>query len=278
MPDKLIIDTDIGTDVDDAIALTYAIRSGIDIPLITTVHGNTTIRARIARKLVSLLGKDIPVVAGAEKPLKQPYIYWTGREGDGFLESSDADDIPTNSIDALVECIDTNRNKVSIACIAPLTNIATTFVHYPELTKYVNHLYLMGNALHCGSSFHLNYRAHNFKVDPEAADIVMGLGIPTTLVTTEICKRNFLTPDDIGQLAATSDTALTYIAQAAVSWMTWINYPVTYLYDPLVVHHHIDRTITTQQQYGSVSITTDVHNSFKEHVMATLRLRGGNTT
>ena len=76
MPDKLIIDTDIGTDVDDAIALTYAIRSGIDIPLITTVHGNTTIRARIARKLVSLLGKDIPVVAGAEKPLKQP-----GQEG-----------------------------------------------------------------------------------------------------------------------------------------------------------------------------------------------------
>ena len=67
---KLIIDTDIGTDIDDAIALVYAVRSGYDIPLITTVHGNTIRRALIAQKLASLLGADIPIAAGEKKPLK----------------------------------------------------------------------------------------------------------------------------------------------------------------------------------------------------------------
>ena len=82
---KLIIDTDIGTDIDDALALVYAVRSGYNIPLITTVHGDTVRRAHIAKKLTHLLGADILVAAGEQKPLKQHHLYWYGDEGEGFI-------------------------------------------------------------------------------------------------------------------------------------------------------------------------------------------------
>ena len=60
----LIIDTDIGTDIDDALALAFALKLGLDLKLITTVHGDTLLRAKIAKKLTQLLGADIPVAAG----------------------------------------------------------------------------------------------------------------------------------------------------------------------------------------------------------------------
>ena len=98
----LIIDTDIGSDIDDAIAVSYAIRSGMDIKLITTVHGDTAKRAMIARKLSILLGANIPVAAGEEKPIRQGHIYWYGDEGGGFIESENDNAIRKDGVDALI--------------------------------------------------------------------------------------------------------------------------------------------------------------------------------
>ena len=62
----IILDTDIGTDVDDALALALAVRSPeIDILAVTTVGVDACLRGRIARKLLRVLGRDeIPVAAG----------------------------------------------------------------------------------------------------------------------------------------------------------------------------------------------------------------------
>jgi inosine-uridine nucleoside N-ribohydrolase len=64
----IILDTDIGTDVDDALALTLAVRSPeIDILAVTTVGVDVHLRGRIARKLLRVLGRDeIPVAAGCD--------------------------------------------------------------------------------------------------------------------------------------------------------------------------------------------------------------------
>src|SRR3989338_1250017 len=100
---KLIIDTDIGTDIDDALALVYAVRSGYNIPLITTVHGDTVRRAHIAKKLTRLLGTDIPVAAGEQKPLKQHHLYWYGDEGSDLLASGEKFDVRHDGVESLVD-------------------------------------------------------------------------------------------------------------------------------------------------------------------------------
>jgi len=58
-PIKLILDTNIGTDIDDAIALALAMRSPeLDLIGVTTVNSDTALRARIARKLIQLEGRQ----------------------------------------------------------------------------------------------------------------------------------------------------------------------------------------------------------------------------
>ncbi|MCC7208417.1 MAG: nucleoside hydrolase, partial [Anaerolineae bacterium] len=71
---RIILDTDIGTDVDDAIALSLAALSPeLRIEGVTTVHADAALRARIARRILDLAGRaDIPVVAGASQPLQMP--------------------------------------------------------------------------------------------------------------------------------------------------------------------------------------------------------------
>ena len=65
---KLILDTDIGTDVDDALALAFALRHPeLDLRAVTTVSGDTVRRARIAKKLLLLAGRDDIEVAAGER-------------------------------------------------------------------------------------------------------------------------------------------------------------------------------------------------------------------
>ncbi len=69
-PIKLILDTDIGTDIDDAIALALAMLSPeLDLIGVTTVNSDTALRARIARKLIQLEGRQVPVARGIGPPL-----------------------------------------------------------------------------------------------------------------------------------------------------------------------------------------------------------------
>jgi purine nucleosidase len=66
-PEKVIIDTDIGDDIDDAFALALALHSPeLQILGVTTTFGDTELRAKLARRLLDAAGRqDIPVFAGA---------------------------------------------------------------------------------------------------------------------------------------------------------------------------------------------------------------------
>jgi purine nucleosidase len=72
---RIILDTDIGTDVDDAVARTLAAASPeLQIEGVTTVHAHPPFLAGIARKLQALLAREmVEVIAGASHPLKMPH-------------------------------------------------------------------------------------------------------------------------------------------------------------------------------------------------------------
>ena len=253
----LIIDTDIGTDIDDALALAYAIKSGIEIKLITTVHGPVETRAHLAKTLTLDLGQDIPVAIGEREPIKQRHIFETGIEDHDYIKQHA---LLPDAIDALAQTILENKG-IEIASIGPLTNIAKAFNKYPELTQHVNHIYMMGHAHLADNTYFPNFRAHNFKVDPEAVDIVLSTSMPKTIITTPVCKKNYLTKDELNSLHG--NPSFEYIRTTAFEWLDYIRYDVACLYDPLVIHHHLDQTITEKRTYGNTAITIDVGN-FKE--------------
>lgn len=264
---SLIIDTDIGSDVDDAFALAYALKSGIDLKLITTVHGPTKARANIAKKITQLLGKEVPVASGESAPIKQQTIFLTGEE-ERQLEPGEEYEVLDNAVEVLADTITANRYNIEIAAIGPLTNIARVFEKYPKLPSYLNRIYVMGNAILTSDKFYLNYRAHNLKVDPEAADIVFGAKVPITLVTTEVCKKNYLTKEELQKFQG--NALLDYLHNSAQHWLNFIKYEQVYLYDPLVIHHYLNSKVTEKTNYGNVEITTDVAVLFKDKLLEVL--------
>ena len=84
---KFLLDTDIGSDVDDAFALLALLKLVPERLIgVTTAYGCAELRAKIAKKLIETTGHNIPVVAGESSPLSSPQpIHLTGREGFGVL-------------------------------------------------------------------------------------------------------------------------------------------------------------------------------------------------
>src|SRR5277367_515098 len=79
MPTKILLDTDIGSDIDDAVCLAYLLANpACDLLGITTVTGDTVARASMASVLCKIARKSIPIFPGALNPLlikqKQPHV------------------------------------------------------------------------------------------------------------------------------------------------------------------------------------------------------------
>src|SRR5262245_58458891 len=125
MPEAVLLDTDIGTDVDDAIALALILSAPeLELRAVTTVSGDTQRRAQIAHKLLSLAGRQhVPIAAGIREPiLRQRNFLWLGHEGRGIVEDGDKPELsPTHGVDLLIETILSQRPHV--VAIGPLSNL-----------------------------------------------------------------------------------------------------------------------------------------------------------
>ena len=194
MATRLVLDTDIGTDVDDCLALAVVLGSPeLSLEGVTCVYGNVLLRTRMVRKLLRLAGRDdVPVMAGAGLPLlRRRPVYWAGHEGDGLLAPSDEAlaPAPEHAVDFLVRTVMENPGQIHLLAIGPLTNVALAFGREPRLPQYLAQLTVMGGAIRGPDSLGLPYAEHNIVCDPDAAHVVLTAGAPTTLVPLDVTTR-----------------------------------------------------------------------------------------
>src|SRR5260370_20780997 len=138
MQRAFLIDTD--TASDDAVALIMALRApDVRVVAITTVAGNVDVQqsTRNALYTADLCGADVPVYAGAEKPLLREYqnaTWFHGRDGlrDHNYPPSHKSPGKLHAADAIIEAIDPNPGLV-ILTLAPLTNLALALATKPEI-------------------------------------------------------------------------------------------------------------------------------------------------
>ncbi len=200
-PDRrpVVLDTDIGTDVDDVIALAMLLGSPeVDLLGVTTVYGDTVTRARIASRLASLAGRtDVRVVPGERETLSGLPAWWAGHEGKTFadLESEPVSSTPTAK-SFLAKTAEKYAGELDIVAIGPLTNIAATIKEYPSFVDEVRRLYVMGGRFDTTAS-----AEHNFKSDPEAAATVFESGISATVVGLEITTQVRMDAEQLGWIA-----------------------------------------------------------------------------
>jgi inosine-uridine nucleoside N-ribohydrolase len=173
MAKKIFLDTDIGSDIDDVICLTYLLNnSDCDLLGITTVTGEPEKRAKIARKLCSQTGKNIPVVSGRSEPLIIPQ-YQRFADQAKVLENwnDNTENQFPNAIDFMRRTIHENPHEVTLLAIGPLTNVALLFLVDPEIPSLLAGLVMMCGSFY-GSSLKNITMEWNAICDPHAAQIV----------------------------------------------------------------------------------------------------------
>jgi purine nucleosidase len=203
--EKIIIDTDPGTD--DALAILLAFNSReLDVRAITIVAGNVTADLGLenALKVTSLAGRcDVPVAQGAAHPLFQKLNteeFWNGRNGLGGAElpPSTCHAVPQFGPDLIIEVVHRYPHEITLVPIGPLTNIALAISKDPSIVPLVKNVVLMGGSITGGN---VNAASEfNIHSDPEAASIVFNAGWPITMVGLDVTEHTLITGADVAQL------------------------------------------------------------------------------
>jgi purine nucleosidase len=186
VPRPFLIDTD--TASDDAVALIMAMRApDVQVVAITTVAGNVPVQQSTHNALytVQLCGANVPVYAGAEKPLLRTYAnatWFHGRDGlgDHGYPAPKRSAEGLHAADAIIRTVEANPGLV-IVTLAPLTNLALALASKPSIAAQVGRCVIMGGAPCCEGNV-TPAAEYNIWVDPEAARMVMLSGMPVELI------------------------------------------------------------------------------------------------
>jgi purine nucleosidase len=203
---KVLLDTDIGSDIDDAVCLAYLLANPeCELMGITTVSGESEKRARIASALCKAAGKEIPIFPGAEKPLLVPPLQLEAKQASALNRWEHDRRFPKgHALGFLRETIYQHPGEIVLLTIGPLTNIALLFAMDPEIPSLLKGLVMM-----CGVFTNRLARVGplewNALLDPHATAIVynhdvkshrsVGLDVTCRVVmAAEEVKRRFQSP------------------------------------------------------------------------------------
>jgi purine nucleosidase len=263
----ILLDTDIGTDVDDLLALSLILTSPeLELVGVTTVYGDVALRARMVRRLLTLRNvAGMPLALGAARPLlgKRP-VYWEGHEGKGLLTpEEEAAPLPVeHAVDLIVRTVMARPGEITLAAIGPLTNIALAFLREPRLAQALAGLLIMGGAVGGARALHLPWTEHNFRCDPEAAHVVLSAGAPTWIVPLDVTTQVRIRQGDVERLGSLGDPFHRAVADQVAGYPSFVKRGGwTYLHDPLAVATAIDATLVSWQPVRAVIETAGEHSA-----------------
>jgi inosine-uridine nucleoside N-ribohydrolase len=240
MSTAVVLDTDIGTDIDDTWAIAQLLGTpALDLRLVTTVAGDTTYRARCAAALLAAGGRtDITVAAG---------VGGVGRpeQPQGSLAAAAPLDSFAEGVDALVRaCADA---PVTIIAIGPLSNLAAALERDPTITSRARLVAMCG-------SVHVGYRGapgavaeYNAAADVAATRAVLAAGWVDVLLTPlDTCGTVLLEGERYQRILAARSPLVTALVDSYREWCgerSTHERRSTTLYDCVAVHLAHDESL-----------------------------------
>ncbi|ABK39584.1 pyrimidine-specific ribonucleoside hydrolase RihA [Aeromonas hydrophila] len=213
----VILDCDPGHD--DAIALILALASPeLKVLAVTTSAGNQTPDKTLnnALRILTLLGRDdIPVAAGAPKPLARELIIADNVHGESGLDGPKLPDpgfapVAMTALELMAKCLRESPQPVTLVPTGPLTNIALLLAAHPELKSKIARIVLMGGA--AGAGNWTPAAEFNIYVDPEAADMVFKSGLPITMCGLDVTHEAQVMDEDIERVRAITNPVAQCVA------------------------------------------------------------------
>ena len=261
----VILDTDVG--IDDALALFLALSSpDIKLEAITTVNGNVPVEVSTPNVLALLeltKRRDIPVARGCDRPLvRQPvdakHIHGENGLGNAVLDEPHIVPVAQHAVELLIEKIMAERNKITLVCIGPLTNVALALRCEPRIIDYIREIVIMGGALRVPGNV-TPAAEYNIYADPHAAHMVLHAGWPIRLVSLDVTNGTVLTPE---QVASLRDNPVTKLIKYMIDF--YLRFSAAFdntngfpMHDPLCVGAVLQpELITWQPAYVDVELAS----------------------
>lgn len=204
---KLLVDTDAG--VDDAQAIMLALcEPGVDVVAITTLTGNVHIRQVNPNVLtiLEIMNRDVPVYAGCDRPLVQPWedaAEFHGNDGLGGFHDRPALTRSLqgeHAVPALLRLSQEYAGELTLIALGPLTNIAMAARLDPDFPARIEHFVFMGGTIAAQGNTPGLTAEYNIYTDPEAAFITLDAFPHSTMLSWETTLQHGFAWDKFNQL------------------------------------------------------------------------------
>ena len=170
---KVIFDTDIGDDIDDAYALGFLLRSPeVQVLGVTTAFEDTHLRARLATRFLNSAGRgDVSVYEGPKTAGKSHFTQSKWADGSPDQAYPDA-------IEFMLDSIRRDPGQVTLVAVAPLTNVGALIAKDPKTFGKLKRVVLMGGSVAHGYGTKEQPDAEwNIVNDISAAKALFGSGV-----------------------------------------------------------------------------------------------------
>lgn len=258
---KILLDTDIGTDVDDAVCLAYLLaHPECELVGITTVTGEADKRASLASVLCTAAGKTAPIYPGYEVPMVGEQRQTIAQQSAALPNWPHQTEFPQGqAIDFIRQTIRANPAEVVLLAVGPMTNLGRLFTADPGVASLLKGLVLMGGI------FKDNYPDKervewNVSGDPAATEIVYRT--PVALhrsLGLEVTEQVGLSDDDTRRQFTAP--LLRPVLDFAEIWFEQF-YPAITFHDPLAAATILDPTLC---QYRRGRVTIDQNKTWLTH-------------
>jgi purine nucleosidase len=233
---RILIDTDIGDDADDALAIGFALKSPeVELVGITTVFRNVAVRAKITGSLLRTMNReDVPVYPGCGQPINT--VVDINHIPCQYYESSMKHmpvDTSVHGVDFIIQQVMKYPNELTIVPIGALTNVALAILKAPEIKGKIKEIVLMGGA------FYFQFNEYNILCDPEAAKIVFDSGIPIRAVGLDVTLQCPVTDDVFAQIKNRHIPLTDLLVELLLSFKK-VKGRFPFLHDPLAVYAVFD--------------------------------------
>jgi pyrimidine-specific ribonucleoside hydrolase len=253
----VIIDCDPG--YDDALALVLALgNEALDVRAITAVAGNVPLERtyKNAVRICHYFGKEVRIGLGAVKPLVRELE--TGEmvhspSGLGGVTIPEEVPMPKkeNAIEVIKSVLEEAEEKVTLIPIGPLTNIALFLSQYPELSKMIQEIVIMGGAAREGNR--TASAEFNIYADAEAAKIVFESGIPVVMAGLDVTNAFQILPETFPEYRAMGETGI-FVSEVLERYFDFYQtlggaFKGPAIHDIVPVAYVIDPTVCTAKEY-----------------------------
>jgi purine nucleosidase len=266
---RIVLDTDPG--IDDALAILYlAAHQQVEIVAVGSVHGNVPApqAADNALRVLELAGLNtVPVAIGARHPLAQPLHtaeFVHGHDGLGGHAGPPPVGRPIreSAAEQLVRLARRHPGELTLLALGPLTNIAVALLLEPELPHLLRSVIVMGGALTVPGNITPSADANSWH-DPEATDLVLGAGLPLTLIGLEVTEAARANQAWLDKLAAIDSPrarfATKIVRHYADFYAAMFGRREATLHDPLAAAIALDPALATYRRLAVAVELTGTH-------------------